>query len=97
MAFKVTEEHASLMERLCWYWEGAETGAPAVDPKRPYGNSGVARDIAEILDDEPDECPHCGEALVDTDRLMKLHRQMLPIMMALCERAREFIGMEVKD
>lgn len=26
-----------------------ETGAPEIDPKRPYGNSDVAGDVAEIL------------------------------------------------
>lgn len=30
-------------------WQDCEYGAPEVDPKRPYGNSSVEEDIAEIL------------------------------------------------
>jgi hypothetical protein len=33
-------------------WQDCETGAPEIDPKRPYGNSRVARDIHEILTGE---------------------------------------------
>lgn len=33
------------------YWDyGEGYGAPAINPKKPYGNSDVERDIAEILD-----------------------------------------------
>jgi hypothetical protein len=30
-------------------------GAPGLDPKRPFGNSNVERDILEILDAEPED------------------------------------------
>lgn len=30
-------------------WQDAETGAPGINPKRPYGNSDVVRDIRKIL------------------------------------------------
>ena len=33
-------------------WQDCETGAPEIDPKRPYGNSSVANDIHEILTGE---------------------------------------------
>lgn len=47
--FTVTPEHVRLMRRMIVSWESAEYGAPCIDPKRPYGNSGVAEDIREIL------------------------------------------------
>lgn len=43
-----------LAKNLCWYWDKCETGAPAVDPKRPYGNSDVDCDVLEILGIAPE-------------------------------------------
>jgi hypothetical protein len=48
--FTVTEEHLRLLRHAHVFWDEAEFGAPSIDPKRPYGNSSVYRDIAEILD-----------------------------------------------
>jgi hypothetical protein len=61
--FAVTGQHLALLRRMCVGWSRVEFGAPAIDPKRPYGSSFVYGDIAEILgeaypvDDEdwPDE------------------------------------------
>ena len=56
--FTVTEEHLRLLRRAYVWWGEGEFGSPAIDPKRPYGNSNVFRDIAEILDEsyvEPDD------------------------------------------
>jgi hypothetical protein len=47
--FTVTEEHLKLLRRANVDWEDCEFGAPAIDCKRPYGNSDVVADIGEIL------------------------------------------------
>lgn len=47
--FKVTEEHLALLSHAWVSWDDCEFGAPQIDPKRPYGNSDVYRDMAEIL------------------------------------------------
>lgn len=47
--FTVTEDHIKLLKRAYIDWEDCEFGAPAIDCKRPYGNSSVFVDIAEIL------------------------------------------------
>ena len=47
--FTLTEEHLKLLENACVGWQDCETGAPEIDPKRPYGNSSVWLDVAEIL------------------------------------------------
>lgn len=39
-----------LLKRAYVGWEDSETGAPCINPKRPYGNSDVAEDVREILD-----------------------------------------------
>lgn len=49
MEFTLTEEHVKLFRRIQIGWQYCETGAPEVDPKRPYGNSDVASDVIEIL------------------------------------------------
>jgi hypothetical protein len=57
--FILKEEHLKLLKEAYVGWYDCEYGAPCIDPKRPYGNSDVERDIAEILnwkiDDEYDE------------------------------------------
>lgn len=79
--FELKEDHLLLLERAHFYWDDGEYGAPAIDCKRPYGNSDVLNDIAEILGREPKRCPHCHETIDDTtdeERDMdKLHRETL--------------------
>jgi hypothetical protein len=47
--FTLTREHLKLARRMYVEWDNCEYGAPAINPKRPYGNSDVEGDIAEIL------------------------------------------------
>jgi hypothetical protein len=47
--FTVTDDHLLLLRRAHVTWDDWEFGAPGIDPKRPYGNSNVFADIAEIL------------------------------------------------
>jgi hypothetical protein len=47
--FTVTDEHLRLLRRAYISWDETEFGAPGMNPKRPYGNSNVFADIAEIL------------------------------------------------
>lgn len=49
MLFEVTEEHIKLLRSTYVSWDTCEFGAPAIDSKRPYGNSDVYEDIAKIL------------------------------------------------
>lgn len=48
--FTVTADHLRLLRRAYVWWDETEFGAPMIDAKRPYGNSNVFGDIAEILD-----------------------------------------------
>lgn len=47
--FTITDNHLKLMKHLVVEWDDCEFGAPCIDPKRPYGNSDVIDDIAEII------------------------------------------------
>lgn len=47
---KITADHIELLKRLRFDWDDeCEWGAVSSDPKRPFGNSGVERDVSEIL------------------------------------------------
>ena len=79
--FTVTEDHLRLLRRVrADGWDDGEGfgGAAAISGKKPYGNSAVGRDIAEILG-APDEdwVYEDGEKVELTEeaeeRLMRLH------------------------
>lgn len=48
--FTLTEDHITLLQQANIQWCNTGYGAPRIDPKRPFGNSGVEQDLAEILD-----------------------------------------------
>ena len=54
--FTLTNEHLKLIKRMnIRFDDDAYDGAPAVDIKRPYGNSDVMNDVAEIIGIEKSE------------------------------------------
>ena len=75
--FTLKPEHIKLLSRATVTWFDIETGAPAIDPKRPYGNSAVELDVADIIGLTVDVCPKCGEALNDDYEaaMLALHRE----------------------
>lgn len=54
-SFRLKEEHIKLLGAAYIGWNDCEFGAPTIDGKRPYGNSSVIPDIAEILAIDPDD------------------------------------------
>lgn len=78
--FTVTEDHLKLLDRICFgYDDWTEFGAPEVDPKRPYGNSSVYEDIAEILSIEPEEndgYSYTTFSPAQKDYMLKVHKEM---------------------
>jgi len=83
--FIITEQHMKLLNRMYIGWEDCEFGAPAVDCKRPYGNSYVYGDISEIIgmkkaeDDEFSDEQH--------DQMRKLHGEMQTVLQILVRHA----------
>jgi hypothetical protein len=77
--FTVTEDHIKLLPHL-WFGYDAYTefGAPEVDPKRPYGNSDVYGDIAELLEIQGNE-DSWGDIEFTTEQrsyMLRVHRDM---------------------
>ena len=88
--FTLTAQHILLLQRAYIGWHDCETGAPEIDPKRPYGNSYVAGDVAEILgielNDNEDALGYDEQALeASRDNLLKLHGETLTaLQIVLC-------------
>jgi hypothetical protein len=81
--FTVKPEHLKLLKRMYIGWEDCEFGAPAVDCKRPYGNSWVYGDIADILDIKP--AGENEEEFTDEqeDVMRGLHKEMQTVLQIL--------------
>jgi hypothetical protein len=71
--FTLKPEHLALLRRAYVGWDDCEFGAPAIDCKRPYGNSSVYSDICEILEIPYDEDEGIDDAT--KDRLRELHEE----------------------
>lgn len=77
--FTVTEDHLTLLRNAYIGWDDMEFGAPAIDPKRPYGNSYVIGDIARLL--YPDVVVELDDETAEDwldeheDALTQIHRE----------------------
>jgi len=47
--FEIKDEHLKLLKEMNIRWDDCEFGAPAVDSKRPYGNSNGVDDVARVI------------------------------------------------
>jgi hypothetical protein len=90
---KITAAHIKLLKELMWEMSDVEYGAPCVDPKRPYGNSSVAFDIAEILGWKIEE-----EGITDEqiEEAAAIHAELLPIIKHMCKNCSALEGTEIK-
>jgi hypothetical protein len=78
----VTEDHIKLLQRMYVYWEDSMyDGAPAINIKRPYGNSWVWGDVAEILGWEWDQDDDMPEEI--EERCKAIHEQMSDVLQVL--------------
>jgi hypothetical protein len=72
--FVLTKDHIKLLTRAFVRWNDCETGAPEIDPKRPYGNSFVAGDVAEIIGINLPDYETSETAFDDVcDEMMNIH------------------------
>jgi len=47
--FVLTSDHLTLLRHANVTWSAQEWGGPQIDPKRPFGNGDLWRDVARIL------------------------------------------------
>lgn len=81
----ICKAHLDLLARANVGWEASEFGAPGLDPKRPYGNSDVYRDLGEIVGVRP---PVGEDEHTDEQRavLRAVHEQMRDVLQILVRR-----------
>lgn len=76
--FELKQVHLDLLKEAWVSWDSCEFGAPEIDCKRPYGNSDVYDDIAEIIHlNKKDNWNYNEEEWTDeaTDYMLDLHKQ----------------------
>jgi hypothetical protein len=78
--FELKEAHLKLLMAASWDWNGAEFGAPTIDPKKPFGSSFPIRSICEILDVEyPDEDELLDQPEEYDRQCDELHKRFMPL------------------
>ena len=89
-----------LLRRANLRWEDNEFGAPAIDCKRPYGNSYVEGDVLEILGVEPAHSHRDGtEEYSDEQEVYarKLHEETLMALQIILATAKIETGIYEAD
>lgn len=89
MGFTVTAEHIALTQQLCFTEGESEQGTPLpyIDEKRPFGNSDVIKDVAEILDWRPVE-NRDGDEVISRDQtrdIMRLLEELPTVLSIICQ------------
>lgn len=85
---EIKPEHIKLLVRANWQFIDCEYGAPAIDCKRPYGNSDVEEDIANILGWKLFENKY-GEKQISkeqSDTARKLHKELVEVIPEIIRR-----------
>lgn len=91
--FKITPDHIQLLRRANIRWQDDEFGAPEIDPKRPYGNSDVYSDIAEVLGwDETEDFTPAQEK-----KMRKLHEETMTALEIFLQNAKMEPGTYTAD
>jgi hypothetical protein len=90
--FTITDDHLLLLKRMHFRFEaGIEFGAPAVDPKRPYGNGDVFGDMRHILGVEAEDTTE------GRTELSELHREMALVLQIGCRLGRFETGTYTRE
>lgn len=97
--FTLTADHITLLRCAYVRWEDCETGAPAIDCKRPYGNSWVEMDIArklgwDVFLDQFEE-PYLSKD--QADRATELHRETETALQVILAKGTFQMGTYVAD
>lgn len=88
--FEITDDHLTLLQATEWHYSDCEFGAPAIDPKRPYGNSSVETDLAELLIPGFKEMSDDDQAAeLDDGWLVRTHRELVTVL-TIATSARSF-------
>ena len=89
--FQLTEDHIKLLNRMYVYWDDdSYDGAPAIDTKRPYGNSGVVNDVYEIIHGKEWDYEHEEMPEEIYEQMMDIHAETATaLQIVLCTKSFE--------
>lgn len=73
--FEVKAEHLVLLKNANVDWHTCEWGAPQIDGKRPYGNSSIYEDMANLLGVKSLRSDEFVITEADEERLWQLHKE----------------------
>jgi hypothetical protein len=91
--FTLTEQHLAIIRGANIWWCDMETGAPGLDPKKPYGNGDVARDVARLIGTTmPDPDEFGREHDIVAAGMMTLHRDMGTVLEIVCQHAGQAVA-----
>jgi hypothetical protein len=71
-------------------WDDCEFGAPAIDSKRPYGNSSVFHDIGEILGLKSNKAYEFSNE--QEDYMMKIHKETETVLEIILSSGKMEVG-----
>jgi hypothetical protein len=97
--FELKEEHLKLLRNMRVRWDDCEFGAPAIDCKKPYGNSDVYENMAKILGIEGFENSD-GEISFSeeqVDLMDKLHKETEVVLQIVLKTGKFEQGIYVAD
>jgi len=90
--FTVTHDHLKLLRMMHVGWQDCEYGAPEINPKRPYGNSDVEDDIADILGWEYEEDSWDGMPADLRAVAHDIHHEMQTVLQILVVNLHIYVG-----
>lgn len=95
MKIKVEPEHIVLLQNTTLrYWDDLEFGGFGQDPKRPYGNSSVLKDIREILEEEGEFDPES----YSNEQLLQFHEELKDVLrISIQEQTWNIVGSTYKS
>jgi len=88
--FEVTEKHIKLLSKAYVDWNDCEFGAPTIDPKRPYGDSYVWPNLAEILELRPGYNGDWSDE--DYHSMKKIHQETQTVLQIFLKTGKMEIG-----
>lgn len=92
--FRIENYHVELLKKSYTSWDNIESGAPSIDPKRPYGSKEVDKSIAKVLGIEDQLYNERGYRIGndgDYEELYQIHEEMETVLSILLDNPVEGI------
>lgn len=92
--FEVKDYHIKLLRESYVSWNDMESGAPSIDPKRPYGDKGIIRSVAKIVGKENELFDEMGLRIGqdgEYEELYSIHEEMKTVLGILLDNPVEGI------